>query len=502
MTIARSIKNDHKELIPAEIWIMILQHIEPIFLQNVMLVCRDFHSYICSDAFFKLPLNNYYPDSLATATPAQNMYTLFKQRYIEETQSLTKSARKLLDLISYQDLAQINLMNFDPEVLLEKTNGATLLFYLNKKRNQAMRNLVFEKIHRNLEKAAEIKANANSDFISLLLGICYYKPEMLFAYKTKKYKYSIKDFAIALNQLDFIKKNWGQFKKRHSHTHALPYFSAVCFYGHIELAMHFLVKENPLAVLPTKEEEDPLVAAVQGDNVEMVDFLLTTQRNNFFPPTIERAALCAVDDQKLDILELFLMDADITEYVYTLLVHACKEKQTAAGKLIYRTCEKDQTLLEAFPPFASQHLLSVAACAGSCDLVEYLLNKENDIPRFLIEHPELLMDAIESDSIETLQYLLHMGADPNSIDEDATALHIAAECGNLPAAELLLQAGADISAINNDGETAFELAKENQHEKLAHFLLKKQWQQSKKRKAEEPISTDAETERPNKRLRR
>ena len=59
-----------------------------------------------------------------------------------------------------------------------------------------------------------------------------------------------------------------------------------------------------------------------------------------------------------------------------------------------------------------------------------------------------------------MKMLLDAGAELNTVNSNgSTALHCAAEAGNLRCLELLLQAGATISTRNNEGKTAIALCR-------------------------------------------
>lgn len=74
--------------------------------------------------------------------------------------------------------------------------------------------------------------------------------------------------------------------------------------------------------------------------------------------------------------------------------------------------------------------------------------------------PALLIAAGRSQSIFT-DMLLRAGAKPNVTDQKdgTTALHVAADGGNIDAVKLLLEKGADRSMKDNSGKTALDLAR-------------------------------------------
>lgn len=91
----------------------------------------------------------------------------------------------------------------------------------------------------------------------------------------------------------------------------------------------------------------------------------------------------------------------------------------------------------------------------------------------------LLMCAAQGDMQDIMRILLKKGSDPNDVifpSEDSntpngtTALMLAAENGHDKAVRLLLSAGAIPRLLNEHGECAADLARENGHTALADFL--------------------------------
>ena len=69
--------------------------------------------------------------------------------------------------------------------------------------------------------------------------------------------------------------------------------------------------------------------------------------------------------------------------------------------------------------------------------------------------------------------LIDAGASVNWQDNEGwTMLHVAAESGLLDACTTLLEAGVDIFMQNEDGETAFTRALDNEYPKLMALFMK------------------------------
>ena len=74
--------------------------------------------------------------------------------------------------------------------------------------------------------------------------------------------------------------------------------------------------------------------------------------------------------------------------------------------------------------------------------------------------------------VKTVRVLLDAGADVDAIDNNGwRALHIAAQNGHLEVVQVLLDAGADVHATNNRGLTALHTASQNGHLEVVQVLL-------------------------------
>lgn len=105
--------------------------------------------------------------------------------------------------------------------------------------------------------------------------------------------------------------------------------------------------------------------------------------------------------------------------------------------------------------------LEVAARSGCVENVKLLVEAGASIGPS--GHYVPLVGAVRSRNPDAVGYLLKVGADPNVVPEmpnatGSTALHEAADLGELKSIELLLGAGADVNARNALGETPLYMA--------------------------------------------
>lgn len=98
----------------------------------------------------------------------------------------------------------------------------------------------------------------------------------------------------------------------------------------------------------------------------------------------------------------------------------------------------------------------------------------DDATSLEIELSKQLHASVRSANLETSLRLLAQGADPNYVHEEkdrTTPLHVAAKFNQAAQVELLLVYGADINAVDKNGNSAIDLAKQNQFPQLAERLI-------------------------------
>jgi ankyrin repeat protein len=91
--------------------------------------------------------------------------------------------------------------------------------------------------------------------------------------------------------------------------------------------------------------------------------------------------------------------------------------------------------------------LNAAARTGQAEMVALLIQRGADVnARDLIGNPPLVEAVLSSNGVEVAKMLLAAGADPYAQEKTCgTALHLAAQQGNVAMAELLLAVGMDIN---------------------------------------------------------
>uniref|UniRef100_A0A182JS68 Arf-GAP domain-containing protein n=1 Tax=Anopheles christyi TaxID=43041 RepID=A0A182JS68_9DIPT len=90
-----------------------------------------------------------------------------------------------------------------------------------------------------------------------------------------------------------------------------------------------------------------------------------------------------------------------------------------------------------------------------------------------LELSKQLHASVRAGNLETSLRLLVQGADPNFYHEDkgSTPLHVAVKSGQLSQIELLLVYGADVNALDTQGNTPLELARQAKQSVIAERLL-------------------------------
>lgn len=119
-----------------------------------------------------------------------------------------------------------------------------------------------------------------------------------------------------------------------------------------------------------------------------------------------------------------------------------------------------------------QTLLMLAGFNGHTDMCGYLIKKGIHIETRDSDGRTALMYTSTGPFAQTIEFLLKKGADANAVDtkEHWTPLMFAAAEGQYEVVKLLLDAGADTTIKDVDGDTAESFAIQNKHNKVVKLI--------------------------------
>lgn len=139
-------------------------------------------------------------------------------------------------------------------------------------------------------------------------------------------------------------------------------------------------------------------------------------------------------------------------------------------ELVMESIEQGVDLNETDP--LGRTALMFASFNGHSDIIRFLLENGADVNEQNNEGRTPLMFASSGPFPEAVEYLLQEGADPNvsdSVEGWSPLMYSAAE-GNLEVVQILLDHGADASLQDDDGETALDFARNNNHGEVVSLL--------------------------------
>jgi cytochrome c len=116
--------------------------------------------------------------------------------------------------------------------------------------------------------------------------------------------------------------------------------------------------------------------------------------------------------------------------------------------------------------------LYYTALAGHLDAAKLLIARGANVHLASKWGGEPVLRAAWQGHNDVLSFLLANGANPKSEFETDTALHKAADRGCLDCVRTLVEAGADVNAINSKREPPIHFAKKRGHSAVADYLLK------------------------------
>ncbi|KAK5850207.1 hypothetical protein PBY51_014475 [Eleginops maclovinus] len=148
------------------------------------------------------------------------------------------------------------------------------------------------------------------------------------------------------------------------------------------------------------------------------------------------------------------------------------EKDTTRGSRAKADKKKARTIKVTFPQSIT---LLDAAARNDVEEVRELLN--NGVSPDLVNEDGLtaLHQCCIDDFVEIVQCLLDAGGCVNACDSELwTPLHAAATCGHTGLVQLLIQAGADLLAVNADGNMPYDLCEDEATLELLEMVMAEQ----------------------------
>lgn len=149
------------------------------------------------------------------------------------------------------------------------------------------------------------------------------------------------------------------------------------------------------------------------------------------------------------------------------LIFAVKNNQYEAAKYILK---KEVKLSEHYHDAVTKKAFCAASINGNIDMMKLILDngcKVND------ENMGLAMDgAVTSNKVDSIKYIIKIGANPNYKYNENTPLNKACLLGNLEIVKTLVESGASINS-NIDGKVPLTMAANEGHIEIVKYLIEK-----------------------------
>ncbi|KAH8865544.1 Ankyrin-3 [Schistosoma japonicum] len=264
--------------------------------------------------------------------------------------------------------------------------------------------------------------------------------------------------------------------------------------NHVEI-VQLLLDKSANQALSTKDGFTPLAVALQQGNDRVVNLLL--ERDSRGKSRLPALHIAAKKDD-VHAANLLLNNSEInvdhtsTNYVTPLHVAAKWGKNKIIEELILAGAEVNPRTRDGLTP------LHCASRAGQADTVEYLLKRGAD--QFLKTKNDLtpLHMAAQCVHESVIRLLLKSGLNPNDVtmvsfscyrkiitleaysvrnhltptNDYLTPLHVAAHCGNVNVARILLDSRCNVNARALNGFTALHIACKKSRVEMAYLLIK------------------------------
>lgn len=274
--------------------------------------------------------------------------------------------------------------------------------------------------------------------------------------------------------------------------------------GHLEVVT-WLINNNADINLANRKKETALMKSIEGNFVTITEQLLTygadVNRRNIDGDTPlilaaknghvdivrsliqdgadidardnegNNALLIAIKNNQIDIIPL-LLEAGINvnsanTYLDTALILAIMAPSALTILDLLLKYGADLNIKNRY----NRTPLWMACRQGNMEVVLYLIEKGSNIHDLDSKGSNLLYVASDNEPINVLEYLLSLKKLDinNQNNEGLTPLMVAALGGRADKVKMLVQSGANINLKDNDGETAFSLAK-GYYPSIANYL--------------------------------
>jgi len=121
-------------------------------------------------------------------------------------------------------------------------------------------------------------------------------------------------------------------------------------------------------------------------------------------------------------------------------------------------------------------VLHIAARNGQAEKARLLLENSIDVHEYQDQGWNSLHLAVRYGQPDTISTLLEYGINIDADNGGWTALHLAALNGHLDIVSILLNKGANSAILNRDGKMALDIAREEEHERIAAIIIETEFQ--------------------------
>ncbi|MFA7577819.1 MAG: ankyrin repeat domain-containing protein [Candidatus Muiribacteriota bacterium] len=151
-----------------------------------------------------------------------------------------------------------------------------------------------------------------------------------------------------------------------------------------------------------------------------------------------------------------------------LLIHSIKNKNFNMAKILIDNGIEINFIYNSQTPF------TLALNERQPQIAEYLLENGLDLNKVNLLGESPIWKAVEKGNYRMVYFLLNnddVNIESQDMFQHYTPLMKAAQTGNINAARLLINKGADITFVNRDGKTAFEIAVRNKKDSVVKLIV-------------------------------